>query len=110
MIVVMKKGASQEEIEHMISRVEDMGLKSHVIVGTERTVIAAVGEHRSTDRESLETGPGVAEVVPILAPYKMASVEVQQHRTVVHAGSLAVGNNAVGADIVGIYQPRLFRI
>jgi 3-deoxy-7-phosphoheptulonate synthase len=96
MIVVMKKGARQEEIKHMISRVEEMGLKSHVIVGTERTVIAAVGEHRSTDRDSLETGPGVAEVVPILAPYKMASVEVQPQRTVVHAGSLSVGNNAVG--------------
>ena len=46
MIVVMKHGASQNEVDHMVSRVEEMGLKAHVIVGTERTVIAAIGEKR----------------------------------------------------------------
>jgi len=96
MIVVMKKGAAPREIQHMIERVEAMGLKSHVIVGTERTVIAAVGEHRDTDKQSLETGAGVEEVVPILAPYKMASTEVKAERTVVRAGSLSVGGTAVG--------------
>ncbi|NQT12437.1 MAG: 3-deoxy-7-phosphoheptulonate synthase, partial [Planctomycetes bacterium] len=46
MIVVMKKGASQEQIDHMIHRVEELGLKSHPIYGTERTVIAAIGDKR----------------------------------------------------------------
>ena len=44
-------------------RVEQLGLKSHVIFGTERTVIAAIGEKRDEYRQSLESGPGVAEVV-----------------------------------------------
>jgi 3-deoxy-7-phosphoheptulonate synthase len=96
MIVVMKKGATDEQIEHMIQRVEEMGLKSHVIVGTERTVIAAIGEHRNTDKQSLESGAGVEEVVPILAPYKIASREVKPERTVVRAGSLSVGNDTIG--------------
>ena len=72
MIVVMEKGASRDQIDHMVQRVEGLGLKAHVIVGTERTVIAAIGEKRSQMKESLESGPGVAEVVPILAPYKVA--------------------------------------
>ena len=46
MIVVMKKGATQEQVDHMVGRIEELGLKSHVIVGTERTVIAAIGEKR----------------------------------------------------------------
>jgi 3-deoxy-7-phosphoheptulonate synthase len=96
MIVVMKKNASQEEIEHMIRRVEQLGLRAHPIFGTERTVIAAIGEKRDELRQSLESGPGVAEVVPILAPYKVASREVQDEPTVVRAGSLAVGNSHVG--------------
>ena len=96
MIVVMKRGASQEEIDHMIQRVEQLGLKSHVIYGTERTVIAAVGDKRDEHRQSLESGPGVAEVVPILAPYKVASLEVKPERTVVRAGSLSVGNCHLG--------------
>ena len=80
----------------MIERVEQLGLQAHPIYGTERTVIAAVGEKRDEFRQSLESGPGVAEVVPILAPYKVASREVKAEPTVVRAGSLAVGNCHVG--------------
>ncbi len=96
MIVVMKRGASPEQIDHMIERVEALGLKPHPIYGTERTVIAAIGEKRDEHRQSLESGPGVAEVVPILAPYKVASLEVKPEPTVIRAGSLAVGNSHIG--------------
>lgn len=96
MIVVMEKGATQEQIEHMVQRVNSLGLRSHVIVGTERTVIAAIGEKREHAKESLESGPGVAEVVPILAPYKVASREVKKEPTQVRAGSLAVGAGVLG--------------
>jgi 3-deoxy-7-phosphoheptulonate synthase len=96
MIVVMKKGADKEQVDHMIERVEQLGLKAHPIFGTERTVIAAIGEKRDEYRQSLERGPGVAEVVPILAPYKVASREVKSEPTVVRAGTLAVGNSHIG--------------
>jgi 3-deoxy-7-phosphoheptulonate synthase len=96
MIVVMKQGASQEQISHMIQRVTNLGLKAHVIYGTERTVIAAIGDKRDEHRTSLERGPGVAEVVPILAPYKVASLEVKPERTVVRVGPLVVGNCHLG--------------
>ena len=95
MIVVMKKGASQSEIQHMVERVE-LGLKAHPIIGTERTVIAAIGEKRDEHRQSLESGPGVAEVVPILAPYKVASREVKAEPTVIRIGQFVVGNAHVG--------------
>jgi 3-deoxy-7-phosphoheptulonate synthase len=96
MIVVMKKGASAEQIEHMIRRVEELGLKAHPIYGTERTVIAAIGEKRDEHRQSLESGPGVSEVVPILAPYKVASLEVKPEPTVIRVGSLSIGNCHLG--------------
>ncbi len=92
----MKKNASTAEVEHMVDRIEKMGLKPHVIVGTERTVIAAVGDDRKITKESLEIGSGVAEVLPILAPYKVASLEVKQEPTVVRAGSLTVGGDRIG--------------
>ena len=96
MIVVMQKGATQAQVDHMVERVEALGLKSHVIVGTERTVIAAIGEKREQMKESLESGSGVAEVVPILAPYKVASREVKPESTEVIAGSLRVGAGSLG--------------
>src|SRR5438132_4927991 len=96
MIVVMKPGANQRQVDHMIERIEQLGLRSHVIVGTERTVIAALGEKRDGAKQALETGEGVEKVVPILAPFKMASYEVKKERTVVRALNLKVGNGHVG--------------
>jgi 3-deoxy-7-phosphoheptulonate synthase len=81
MIVVMKAGSTQQQIDHVIERVREMGLKDHVIVGTERTVVACIGNDRFKDRGVLETCDGVERVVPILAPYKMASREVKKERT-----------------------------
>lgn len=96
MIVVMKPGASQQQVQHVIERIEQLGLRSHVIVGTERTVIAALGEKRDGAKQALETGEGVEKVVPILAPYKMASTEVKKEPTRVTVRGLDVGQGHIG--------------
>lgn len=96
MIVVMEHNVTPEQVTHMVQRIEALGLKAHVIVGTERTVIAAIGEKREATRQSLESGPGVSEVVPILAPYKVASREVKPEPTLVRVGQMAVGGNYIG--------------
>ena len=62
MIVVMKSGSTQGQIDHVINLVREMGLKEHVIVGTERTVIAAIGNDRLKDKSKLETVEGVDKV------------------------------------------------
>lgn len=97
MIVVMEKNATEEQIAHMTDRVHELGLKAHVIRGTERTVIAAVGDERITKAESLESGPGVSEVLPILAPYKVASRELKPEPT-----QIQVLDFKAGAGIVGV--------
>src|SRR5215469_17639652 len=83
MIVVMKPGSTQRQIEHVVHLVSKMGLKDHVIVGTERTVVAVIGNDRFKDRSVFETVDGVEKVVPILAAYKMASKEVKKERSVI---------------------------
>ena len=99
MIVVMKPGSTQQQIEHVIKLVREMGLKDHVIVGTERTVVACIGNDRFKDKSVMETVDGVEKVVPILAPYKMASREVKKERSIIplRAGSTGtVGGKRVG--------------
>src|SRR5438128_9917132 len=96
MIVVMKPGATQHQLDHVIERIEQLGLRSHVIQGTERTVVAALGEKRDGAKQALETGEGVEKVVPILAPYKMASTEVKKERTVVEVLGLKVRGGHLG--------------
>lgn len=97
MIVVMKPGSTQSQIEHVVKLVREMGLKEHIIVGTERTVVAVIGNDRFKDRSVMESVEGVDKVVPILAPYKMASREVKKERSVVPLGKLAsVGGIKIG--------------
>lgn len=96
MIVVMEKDATPDQVAHMVERVASLGLKPHVIQGTERTVIAVVGEKRQHAKESLESGPGVAEVVPILAPYKIASREVKPEPSMIVARDLKSGAGQLG--------------
>src|SRR5580700_9127146 len=99
MIVVMKPGSTQKQIEHVIQLVREMGLKDHVIVGEERTVVAVIGNDRFKDRSVLESADGVDKVVPILAPYKMASKEMKKERTAVSLGGKLggkVGGNKIG--------------
>jgi 3-deoxy-7-phosphoheptulonate synthase len=96
MIVVMRRGAKEEDVQHMIKQVESLGLKPTVLRGTERTVIAAIGDERGVPVGILESGPSVDEVLPVLAPYKLASVETKSEPTVVRAGSLKVGGGHLG--------------
>jgi 3-deoxy-7-phosphoheptulonate synthase len=96
MIVVMKTGAAKREIDQVIEQIEQLGLRSHVIEGTELTVVAALGEKRDGAKQCLETLEGVDKVVPILAPYKMASTEVKKEPTIVTALKLQVGGGHFG--------------
>jgi 3-deoxy-7-phosphoheptulonate synthase len=99
MVVVMKLGSTPKQVEHVVKLVKEMGLKDHVIVGTERTVIAVIGDDRFKDRSRFESVDGVDKVVPILAAYKMASKEMKKERTVVPLGGpigAKVGGNKVG--------------
>ncbi len=99
MIVVMKPGASDEQISHVIELVRDYGLKDHVIKGTDRTVVACIGDKRNVDKGAIENAPMVERIVPILAPYKMASVEVKQEKSVIEIGPERFG---IGGTKVGI--------
>jgi 3-deoxy-7-phosphoheptulonate synthase len=90
-IVVMKPDATAEQVEHMVGHIRSLGMSPQVLRGTQRTVIAAIGDERDGLVETLEPGEGVEKVLPIMAPYKRASSELKSERTVVAARGLEVG-------------------
>jgi 3-deoxy-7-phosphoheptulonate synthase len=77
MMIVMKTGATEDEIQHVVERVEGVGAKAHLSRGEEVTVIGAVGDREHVQRLGLEGSPGVDRVVPILKPYKLASPQLR---------------------------------
>jgi hypothetical protein len=77
MMIVMKAGATEAEIQSVIERIESVGARAHPSRGEELTVIGAIGDREHVARLGLEGAPGVAQVVPILKPYKLASMQVR---------------------------------
>ncbi len=96
MIIVMKPGAPRDQIDHVMERIEKIGLVSHPIFGTRRTVIAAIGDKHGRTFDDIEALPGVERVVPILAPYKMASLEVHEERSLVKINGFSFGGTQIG--------------
>ena len=96
MIVIMKPGCRQPNVDHVVQLIRELGLKDHIIVGTDRTIVAAVGDKRQLDLSAIENAPMVDRMVPILAPYKVASREVKTEPSIVPIGpSAGVGGNKI---------------
>jgi len=92
MIIVMKAGATREEVDAIVSRIEEMSYRPHIIEGVERTVIGAVGDERGKARlQALDVMAGVESVMPILKPYKLASSQGRPERSVFTVNGTAVG-------------------
>jgi len=102
MIISMKIGATQEEINHVCERLGDFGYKAHPIFGEERVVIGAVGhgEHKQQAMESIEAAPGVESVVSISQPFKFVSKEFRQ-KSVVKVNGWEIG----GPEFIVIAGP-----
>jgi 3-deoxy-7-phosphoheptulonate synthase len=95
MIIVMKKNATDGQIDRVVDWIESVGYRAHLSRGTEKTIIGAVGDARGREQiKSVGHMPGVETVVPILKPYKLASREFQGADTVVRVGDVEIGNGS----------------
>jgi 3-deoxy-7-phosphoheptulonate synthase len=84
MIIVMKAGATKKERDEVLKRIRELGYKPHVIHGSTRDVIGAIGDERGKAvLQKVESMHGVENVVPILQPYKLASKELKKEASVV---------------------------
>src|SRR3989441_8506896 len=96
MIIVLKSGASDAEVEDVCHRITAMGYSPHTIRGALRTVIGAVGDDRGKDAlRSLESLECVESVTPILKPYKRGSREVRDEPTEVRVGDVTIGGTQI---------------
>jgi 3-deoxy-7-phosphoheptulonate synthase len=94
MMIVMKSTATEEEIRAVIARIESVGARAHPSRGEEVTVIGAIGDREHVARLGLEGAPGVAQVIPILKPYKLASAQLRRgERTVVEVHGRRIGGD-----------------
>ncbi len=96
MIIVLKAGATETEIDEVAARVRALGYAPHMIRGEIRTVIGAVGDERGKeDLLSLENLECVETVQRILQPFKLASREVKAETTQVRVDGVVIGGKRV---------------
>ena len=95
MIIVMKPGATPEQIDHVSRHVEELGYQPHPIHGSERVVIGAIGDQGAKPQvlASLSVQPGVESVTPIQKPYKLVSRELTRARTRVDVSGVEIGGD-----------------
>jgi len=95
MLVVMQQGATEEQVQHVIDRLVDLGFDVHRSTGVIHTVLGGVGGKYDFDLAVFEVMAGVKEAHRIVSPYKLASRSFRPEGTVVRAGDVAIGGEAV---------------
>jgi 3-deoxy-7-phosphoheptulonate synthase len=91
MLIVMDAMATSEDVRRVVEAIENAGLQAHPIPGAQRTAIGITGNRGSVESAAFENLPGVAEVIPVTAAYKLVSREAKREDTVVSIGGVSVG-------------------
>ena len=102
MLIVMRHGAADEEVERVVATIEEMGYQARPMPGHQRTTVGLVGNDGRVDGSRLAALPGVHEIIHVTKPYKQVSREWQAESTIIRLpGGLTVG----GDDVVVMAGP-----
>ena len=91
MILILRGDATDEQIAHVVERVQAMGMQAHLSRGTHRTIVGIIGDEEQTREAPLRAIPGVADVIPVLPPYKLASRDAHPLDSVVDVSGVKIG-------------------
>jgi 3-deoxy-7-phosphoheptulonate synthase len=100
-IIVMSRRASEPELQAVVERVREIGLRPEVSRGEDRAVVGVIGTNAYAYREAFSHLPAIQEIVQITKPFKLASREFQPRNTVVDVSGVAIG----GEELVVMAGP-----
>jgi 3-deoxy-7-phosphoheptulonate synthase len=96
MLIVMRHGAPQEDVDRVVAAIEEMGYQARPMPGHQRTTVGLVGNDGRVDGSRLAALPGVHEIIHVTKPYKQVSREWQAESTIIRLpGGLTVGGDEV---------------
>src|SRR5437899_6339905 len=95
MIIVLKPNSTSEQIDHILERIQELGLKPHLSRGEQRTIVGVIGDENKLQAEPLAAIPGVEQVLPILKPFKLSSREFHADDSVVFVGRVRIGGGSL---------------
>lgn len=95
MIIVMKAGATSQQTDDVVARVEHDGFMTHLVQGTERTIVCVLGDGRPVDRRAYEVLEGVEKATRVLKPFKLTSREMRPFDSTVALNGVQVGASEI---------------
>ena len=95
MIIVMSHQASKAQVDAVVDRVTEIGLRPEVSVGEDRAVIGVIGGNAYAFREAFSHLPAIHQILQITKPFKLASREFNKNDTVVTVGKVKIGRGAM---------------
>jgi len=101
MLIVMKAGATQKDVERVIGIIEKLGFRPHTMPGAARTAIGITGNNGAVDPAHFENLSGVAEAIRVTKPYKLISKDLRPEKSVIKVGNATIG----GDELVIIAGP-----
>ena len=93
MIIILNSTITDAELESLINHVEAAGMQTHLSRGTFRTIVGLIGDESKVSADQLRTFNGVEDVVPVLPPYKLASLEAHPQPSVIDVAGVKVGGS-----------------
>ena len=93
MLIVMKAGATENQVEAVLRVIEELGFKGHPMPGAMRTAIGITGNQGAIDPSHFENLSGVAEAIRVSKPYKLISLDLRPEKTVVRVGDATIGGD-----------------
>ena len=96
MIVEMRTGATQEEIDGVVEKVKSFGWDVQMNLGTDKTVVAILGSNTGqVSTDVFAVLPGVESVTRIMKPYQIASREFKSEDSIVSVGGVEIGGRRI---------------
>lgn len=96
MIIILKSTITDQQTDHLVAHVESLGLTPHLSRGTFRTIVGIIGDESKLSADRLRAFPGVQDVVPVLPPYKLASLEAHPQASVIDVAGVSIGGGHFG--------------
>lgn len=101
MLIVMKSGATESEIEKVLTTIDALGYRGHALPGENRTAIGVTGNKGSIDPAHFENLPGVANAIRVTQPYKLISKDLRPEKSIIKVGTGTIG----GSELAMIAGP-----
>src|SRR6187455_1104385 len=93
MLIVMKSGASEAQVEVVARTIQELDFQSHVMPGSVRTAIGITGNQSPIDPSHFENLAGVAEAIRVSKPYKLITLDLRPEKTIVRVGDATIGGD-----------------